>query len=297
MSRDFAAQPELTDNGGVKWRSSWSPSMVGGLIGLAVVGSVLFVSVAAPFLPFADPLSIDYRALLLPPSLEHPFGTDNLGRDVFSRTIYGARIDLQLGALTVLASMMVGICLGIAAGFYRGIVEVVIMRTVDALLGFPFLVLVLAIVAIVGPGLSGVYIGIIAVGWTVYARITFSEMLVLRERQFILAARTLGYSDARIIFRHALPNLVRANIAFMMSDVVLNILGLASLSYLGVGVAPPSPEWGALIASGQELLFTAWWVSIMPGVLIVVVGIGFSLLGEGLAEWFSVDTAGHRGPR
>jgi peptide/nickel transport system permease protein len=256
----------------------------GMIVGLVIVGTLLVASIAAPLLPLSDPLGVDYGARLLPPSFAHPLGTDNLGRDMLSRVVYGARIDLTLGFVTVACSMAIGIPLGMLAGFRRGVLEPVIMRTVDAFLAFPFLVLVLAVVAIVGPGLLGIYIGMIVVSWTVYARITFSEMVVLREAEFILAARTLGFSDARILLRHALPNILRANLSFAISDIVYNILALASLSYIGVGVQPPSPEWGSLIATGRDQLLSAWWISTLPGIAVVITGIGFALVGEGLAE-------------
>lgn len=259
-------------------------------IGLAIVGGLLVASILAPYLPFVPgPLEVDYHARLAPPSFAHLLGTDNLGRDMLARVIHGARIDLFVGFTTVFVSMCIGITLGVIAAHYRGLAEVLIMRTVDALLAFPFIVLILAIVAIIGAGLTGVFIGMIVVGWTVYARITYSEMLALRERQFILAARTLGYRDSRIIFRHAIPNLLRPNIAFSMSDVILNILGLASLSYLGAGVKPPEPEWGALIAAGQDVLLTGWWVAVLPGIAVVIAGLGFSLLGEGLSDLLRSD--------
>ena len=259
-------------------------------IGLAIVGGLLVASILAPYLPFVPgPLEVDYHARLAPPSFAHLLGTDNLGRDMLARVIHGARIDLFVGFTTVFVSMCIGITMGVIAAHYRGLAEVLIMRTVDALLAFPFIVLILAIVAIIGAGLTGVFIGMIVVGWTVYARITYSEMLALRERQFILAARTLGYRDSRIIFRHAIPNLLRPNIAFSMSDVILNILGLASLSYLGAGVKPPEPEWGALIAAGQDVLLTGWWVAVLPGIAVVIAGLGFSLLGEGLSDLLRSD--------
>ena len=138
--------------------------------------------------------------------------------------------------------------------------------------------------AIAGPGLTGAYIGVFAVGWALYARLTRGEMLVEREREYILAAKTLGYSTPRIVFRHALPNVLRASIVFSMADIVLNILLLSSLSYLGLGATPPSPEWGALVAEGQDVLLTAWWVATLPGLVIVLVGVGFSLIGDGIAD-------------
>ncbi|MDR3472104.1 MAG: ABC transporter permease [Devosia sp.] len=253
-------------------------------IGLFIVLATLLLSILAPYLPLSGPNDVDYHARLAPPSFSHFFGTDNLGRDMFSRVVYGAQIDLAVGFVTVAASMVIGVLMGLVAASFGGIVETIIMRVVDALLAFPFIVLVLAIVAVIGPGLTGVIIGMIGVGWTVYARITFSEMRALRERQFMLAAQTLGYRRSRILLRHALPNVLRPNIAFSISDVVLNILGLAGLSYLGAAVKPPTPEWGALISAGQAFLQTGWWISTLPGVAIVIVGIGFSLLGEGVAD-------------
>lgn len=253
-------------------------------IGLTIVLATLLLSILAPYLPLSGPNAVDYHARLAPPSFSHFFGTDNLGRDMFSRVVYGAQIDLAVGFVTVAASMVIGIPMGLVAASFGGVVETIIMRIVDALLAFPFIVLVLAIVAVIGPGLTGVIIGMIGVGWTVYARITFSEMRALRERQFMLAAQTLGYRRSRILLRHALPNVLRPNIAFSISDVILNILGLAGLSYLGAAVKPPTPEWGALISAGQAFLQTGWWISTLPGVAIVIVGLGFSLLGEGVTD-------------
>jgi peptide/nickel transport system permease protein len=262
------------------------PSLV---IGLTIVGGLALVSFLAPVLGIGNPFAINPKIRLQPPSLPHPFGTDELGRDMLVRVIYGARIDLTLGLITATISLLLGMAVGTFAGFYRGARETIIMRTVDAFLAIPFLVLVLAIVTVVGPGLLGVYIGIIAVSWTIYARITYSEMLSLRERQFIMSARTLGFSNRRILFRHALPNLARSNIAWFMSDIVANIVVLASLSYLGVGVQPPEPEWGALIAGGQNYLLTAWWISTIPGIVVVITGIGFVLLAEWVAEQIAGD--------
>ena len=230
------------------------------VVGLSIVLGIYALGLLAPLLNVGDPLKLDYDAALLPPSIAHPFGTDSLGRDMLTRVIYGARTDITLGFVCGIASMIIGMALGIYAGYFGGFRESLIMRTVDTVLSLPFLVLVLAIVAAVGAGLAGVYVAMIAVSWTIYARISFSEMRVLRERQFILAARTLAFSDARIVFRHALPNLLGPNIAWVISDIIANILGLAILSYLGVGVRPPEPEWGALIADGQIYMRSAWWI-------------------------------------
>jgi peptide/nickel transport system permease protein len=262
---------------------------VGGWVGLAILVGVAGLSVLAPLLPIPKPTDIQPAIALQPPSLGHPFGTDSLGRDMFSRVVNGVQVDLVLGIVTTYVSLAIGVLVGVFAGYYRGIREMVAMRLVDTLIAFPFLVLVLAIVGMVGPGLVGVYIGIIVVSWTVYARISYSEMLVLRERQFILAARTLGYGDLRIILRHAIPNLLRPNLVFSLSDVVLNILALASLSFLGVGVQPPTPELGSLIAGGQQYLLTAWWITTLPGFVVVLIGVAFALLGEAVADRLSVN--------
>jgi peptide/nickel transport system permease protein len=257
--------------------------------GVFIVAGFALLSFAAPLLPFQDPYAVDYQASLQSPSFAHLFGTDTLGRDMFSRVVYGSQVDLVLGFVTTYVSLILGMVAGAFAGYFRGLRETVVMRLSDTLISFPFLVLVLAIVAVVGPGLIGVYVGIVVVSWTVYARISYSEMLVLRERQFILAARTLGLSDSRVIFRHAIPNLLRPNLVFSVSDVVLNILALTALSYLGVGVKPPTPEWGALIASGQPYLLSAWWITTLPGLVVVVFGVGLIMLGEGVADRLSVD--------
>jgi peptide/nickel transport system permease protein len=163
------------------------------------------------------------------------------------------------------------------------------MRLVDLVIAFPLMVLVLALVAIMGSGLAGAYLGVILVSWALYARLTRGEMLVIRERQYILAAQALGFSTRRIIFRHAIPNLLRASLVFSMADIVLNILTLAALSYLGLGVQPPTPEWGAIVAEGQGHLRTAWWITTFSGLTIVLAGVGFSLIGDGIADRLGSD--------
>jgi peptide/nickel transport system permease protein len=211
-------------------------------------------------------------------------GTDNLGRDIFSRVVYAARVDLQIGFVTTYVPLVYGVILGAIAGYFGGWVDAVIMRLVDVVIAFPFLVLVIAILAVVGPGVKGIYIAVLAVAWAMYARLTRAEMLVLREQQFMLAGEALGFSRRRIIFRHAIPNLLRPNLVFSMADFVLNILLVASLSFLGLGVRPPTPEWGAMVAEGQNFLLNAWWITTLPGIVIVVVGIALSLVGDGLAD-------------
>lgn len=252
--------------------------------GVAIVGLVGLAALFAPLIAPSSPTAQDLANAFQPPSLEHLMGTDNLGRDIFSRVVYAARTDLQIGLIMTYIPLAAGVLLGAVAGYFGGWVDTVIMRLVDVVIAFPFLVLVIAILAVVGPGLKGMYIAVLSVGWSMYARLTRAEMLVLREQQFVLAAEALGFSRKRIIFRHGVPNLLRPNIVFSMADFVLNILLAASLSFLGLGVRPPTPEWGAMVSEGQNFLLNAWWITTLPGLVIVVVGIGLSLIGDGLAE-------------
>lgn len=254
--------------------------------GAAIVASIVLIAIVGPLITPFDPTTQNLLATLKPPSGTHPFGTDQFGRDVLSRTVSGLRVDIILGFVTTYVALIIGMALGLVAGYYRGWVDTVVMRGVDIMLALPFMVLVLAIVAVVGPGLSGVYLGLILLSWALYARLTRSEMLVLRDQQFMLAARSLGYSTPRILLRHALPNVLRPNFVFSTADIVINILVLASLSFLGVGVQPPNPEIGAIVADGQNYLLTSWWITTLPGVAIVIFGAGLSLIGDGLADRF-----------
>jgi peptide/nickel transport system permease protein len=255
-------------------------------VGVVLVAAVVLVALLANVVAGTPPNKQNLLETLQAPSGKHLFGTDQFGRDVFSRALHALRVDLVLGLVTTYVSMAFGIVLGAVAGYFRGWRESVIMRLVDVTIALPFIVLVLAIVAIVGPGLKGVYIGVMVVSWALYARLTRAEMLVLREQQFMVAARALGYSTPRILFRHALPHLVRPNLVFSMADIVLNILVLASLSFLGVGVQPPTAELGAIVADGQQYLLTAWWITTLPGLVLVLLGAGFSLVGDGIADRF-----------
>ena len=264
-------------------------------IGVAIVGLLTLAAVLAPVLFPQGPNHQDLLNTLQPPSLTYPFGTDNLGRDIFVRSIFAARIDLMVGLITTYVPLALGVFLGLLAGYRGGWLETVVMRAVDVVVAFPFIVLVIAVIAIVGPGLLGVYIGITVVGWALYARLTRAEVLILKEQQFVLAGKGLGYSQGRILFRHLLPNVIRPNLVFSTLDIVLNILVLASLSFLGLGVQPPTAEWGLMVADGQTFLLTAWWISTMPGLVIVLAGVGFSLVGDGLVDKFGQGWRGSAG--
>jgi peptide/nickel transport system permease protein len=261
-----------------RW-TNWTLWVGVGILGIVALAAI-FAPLVAPYAPNEQNLANAFQ----PPSWSHLMGTDNLGRDIFSRVVYAGRVDLQIGFITTYIPLVTGVVLGAVAGYLGGRVDTVIMRLVDVVIAFPFLVLVIAILAVVGPGLKGMYIAVLAVGWSMYARLTRAEMLVLREQQFILAAESLALSRRRIIFRHAVPNVLRPNLVFSMADFVLNILLAASLSFLGLGVRPPTAEWGAMVADGQNFLLNAWWITTFPGIVIVIVGISLSLIGDGLAE-------------
>lgn len=252
-------------------------------LGLAIVLGILVASLAVGAFG-VDPNRQNLLEVLQPPSFAHPFGTDNVGRDVFARVAAATWLDYKVGLIATYAPLAIGLVLGAVAGLLGGWVDAVIMRAVNVVIAFPFMIFVMAFVAVFGPGLTGVYVGLIVFGWALNARLTRAEMLVLREQQFVSAARTLGLPLRRVLFVHALPNLLRPNLVVSMASLVLNILALASLSYLGLGVQAPQPEWGAIVADGQNYLFTQWWLSTLPGLVIVLTGIGFSLIGDGLAD-------------
>jgi peptide/nickel transport system permease protein len=263
--------------------------------GVGIIGVIGLAAITAPVILPAGPDHQHLLDTLRSPSWSHPFGTDNLGRDIFTRTIYAARTDLMVGLITTYVPLVLGVLLGLIAGYRGGWLETAVMRAVDVVVAFPFIVLVIAVIAIVGPGLLGVYIGITVVGWALYARLTRAEVLVLKEQQFVLAAKSLGYSGSRVMFRHLLPNVIRPNLVFSTLDIVLNILVLASLSFLGLGVQPPAAEWGLMVSDGQTFLLTAWWLSTMPGLVIVLSGVGFSLIGDGLADRLEQGFRGRAG--
>jgi peptide/nickel transport system permease protein len=191
---------------------------------------------------------------------------------------------MMIGVLCVLFPWIVGVLLGCLGGYMGGWTDTIVMRTVDVFTAFPFLVLVIAIIAILGPGLTSMYVALTLAGWTAYTRIVRGEILVIKKSEYVQAARALGYSNSRIMFRHILPNVVTPAIVFAMADIILVILSTTALSFLGLGVQPPTPEWGSMIAEGRTFIMTAWWMVTFPGLAIMIVGLGFSLFGDGLAD-------------
>lgn len=254
-----------------------------------IIGAVIILlSLVLGFFPklFApyDPTAFDYMALLAPPNAAHLFGSDSFGRDVLSRVIYAYGLDLQIALFATLPGFVVGTIVGALVGYSGPWVQALFGRVVDAVITFPFIVLVIAIVAVLGPGLTNMYIAVGLVGWVFYARLVATEVAVQKRLDYADAGRVMGYTPFRIIFRHLLPNSITPAIVYWMTDMALAILLGSSLGYLGLGAQPPASEWGVQIADGKNFMNTAWWIAVFPGIAIVITGLGFSLLGDGLAE-------------
>jgi peptide/nickel transport system permease protein len=256
--------------------------------GLTLFALIVLAAVFAPLLTSADPLQQNLlEARLAPGSSGHLLGTDDLGRDVLSRILYGARVDVRVGVLAVLTPLVIGSVLGLLCGWWGRWFDTIVMRLVDIVVAFPFLVLVIALVFVLGQGTKSIYIAISAVGWVAYCRIVRGQVLVAKEQEYALAARASGLPTWRILLRHVLPNVILQAIVYAMSDIVLSILAIVTLSYLGLGVAPPSPEWGSMIAEGQNSLLTQWYLATIPGLCVVVVGLALALVADGLVNQFN----------
>ncbi len=258
------------------------------IAGLIMFGLMVAAAVFAPLLTPWDPLHQDILHARLPPfSPDHLLGTDTLGRDVLSRLLYGARVDLKIGVLAVVTPFVVGTALGLLAGWRGGWTDTVLMRTVDVVVAFPFYVLVISLVFVLGAGTTSIYLAISLVGWVAYCRIVRGQVLVAKEQEYALAAQASGLPTGRILFRHLLPNVVLQAIIYSMSDIVLTILAIVTLSYLGLGVPPPTPDWGTMIADGQDYLTTQWYLTTIPGLCVVWVGISLALVADGLVQQFN----------
>ena len=259
--------------------------IVGGGLLLIIMLASIFAAQISPY----DPIAQNLRNTLQPPSFVHPFGTDNFGRDIFSRVLHAAKLDVTIGFLCVLFPWILGSILGAISGYVGGIVDTIVMRTVDTFMAFPFLIMAIGAIAVLGPGVTSMCIALTLSGWSIYARIVRAEVLVARKSDYVLAARALGYPDRRILLRHILPNVITPTIIFAVTSMVLVILSTITLSFLGLGVPPPTPTWGSMIAEGKNFIFTAWWIITLPGIAIVVVGLALSLLGDGVAALLRGD--------
>ena len=253
-------------------------------IGIGLLSLIILLAISAPWISRHSPTALDLSQALRAPSASHPFGTDQFGRDVFSRTLYAARIDLMVAFVIVGVAFVTGTAVGILAGWLGGWFDGIVMRTIDVALAFPFLVLVIAIVGIRGPGLSSLFVGVSIVAWVFYARLVAGEVRVVKREEYIRAARASGFSSLRILVRHLLPNVITQPLVYASSDLVYALLLGASVSFLGLGVQPPTPEWGAMVLDGKTFLTSQWWIAFFPGLAIMVTGLAFALIGDGLAD-------------
>lgn len=254
-----------------------------GMIGLGVILIVCFVAVFAPFFANGNGLRMELAKFLSPPSAEHPLGMDNFGRDILDRLIFGSRVALGIGAVATLLNMVFGGFLGLIGGYFRGVPDAVIMRLLEIVNSIPFLVLVLLIVSLWGAGIATLII-VLGVFGLQPARIIRSEVLSVREEDYILAARAIGAPTLRIIIRHVLPNAIASLLVVTTMTIGVNIIVVAGLSFLGFGVRPPMPSWGAMLQQAQEFMRSAWWMSIYPGLCIIITVFGFNILGDSLRD-------------
>ena len=259
------------------------------LVGGVLVGSIALAAVLAPWLAPYDPSAQAIVRRLRPPiwaagTLEHVLGTDSLGRDVLSRLLFGARVSLLVGLSAVAVQGAVGTVLGLTAGYFKGRVDLLIMRLADLQLSIPPLVLAIGVIAVLGSSLTNIILILGLTGWPYYGRLVRSEVLSIRERDFVLAARAVGASDSTILWRHVFPNVTTSLTVAATFAVPLMIIAEASLSFLGLGVPPSVPTWGSMVADGRDFLGTAWWIATLPGIAILLTVLGINLFGDGLRD-------------
>jgi peptide/nickel transport system permease protein len=262
----------------------------GAVFGSIMVLGVIVSAIFAPLLSPHDPILSDVDKRLLPPIGQagadpgYLLGTDYLGRDIVSRLIYGARISLVVSISAVAFSAILGTIIGLISGFYGGMIDSIFMRLADVQLAFPFILLAIAIIAVLGPSLQNIVIVMAITGWVIYARVVRAEILSLREKEFVIATRALGGSNGRIIFQHLLPNVVPQCIVIVTLEMARMIIMEAALSFLGLGIQPPTPTWGGMLADGRVYLATSWWLATFPGLVIMLVVLGINLLGNWLRD-------------
>jgi len=284
LKLDPLAQPGpwLVLQGLIRLRLRQFPKKV--YIGGTMMAFVLVVAVFAPLLAPYNPLAQNIDKALEPPTLQHLFGTDQFGRDVLSRTIFSTRLDLAIAIVGTVLPFLLGCSLGLLAGYFGGWLDIIIGRLVDVIIAFPGIVLIIAFIALLGNNLINLFLALTLTDWTNYTRLIRGEVLFVKNYQFVQAARALGYSNWRILLVHILPNVITPAILFLMLDIVATVLLVTSLSYIGLGPQPPTPEWGAMIAEARPILFLAWWVALFPGLAIIATGLGLAIFGDGLAD-------------
>jgi peptide/nickel transport system permease protein len=258
-------------------------------VGVVMLAVLVAAALGATLLTRYDPTALDVASALQPPGGRHWFGTDQYGQDVFSRVLHAGRVDLLIGLVLVGVALVVGSTVGILSAWRGGWLDALVQRVIDIGFAFPFLVLVIAMVGLRGPGLSSLFLAVSLVAWITYARLVRTEVRVVRDLDYVTAATVSGFSTLRVLTRHVLPNVAGQLVVFASSDFVYAVLAGASVSYLGLGVQPPTPEWGAMVQAGQNFIGQQWWIAFFPGVAIVYLGIAFALLGDGLAELLGVS--------
>lgn len=277
-------EPQLYEGGkmtsGLKriWNT---PSL---LVGMIMFAALILLTVFIPYISPYDPSEQNLSAFLQPPSAEHWLGTDQLGRDLFTRLIYAARTDLKIMVLAEIIPFCTGVFLGMLAGYYGKWVDTVITLLSDTLIAFPFYLIVIIVAFASGAGERGIYITFILVGWIVFARVVRGLSASFRNQEWVASAQTLGLPGVRIILRHLLPNVLPQAVVVLMTDMIGLLVAIVTLGYLGIGITPPTPDWGTMISDGQPFITTAWWLSAVPGFAVVYTGIALSLLGDGLAD-------------
>jgi peptide/nickel transport system permease protein len=254
------------------------------IAGAAVLGTLITLALLAPWIDRYPPLQQNLTEILQNPSWQHWLGTDQLGRDVWSRLLWAGRFDLATGFLVVLIPITVGTIIGTLAGYYKGWADTVLSRIIDVVMAFPYYVLIITLVFAVGKGIQGIFIAFALTDWVTYARTVRSSTLVVGRLGWSAAAKGGGLSDGRILTRHVLPNTITQAIVYATSDIVYVILAVVTLGYLGLGIQAPQPDWGSMIFDGQAFMTTKWWLATIPGLCVVATGIGLSLLGDGLAD-------------
>lgn len=264
-----------------------------GLLGAIIIICVIILGVAGHWIAPYDPTFAEFNKKLLPPlSKGHLLGTDQLGRDILSRIIDGTKISLIIGVATVAIAGLLGMAIGIIAGFFRGWVDTVLMRIVDVILSFPFILLVLIINAVLGTGLQNIIISLVLSGWVVYARVVRSEVLALREKEFILSCVATGVPKWEIIVKHIVPNLFTPIIVLSSLQIASYIIAEASVSFLGFGVQPPQAAWGNMLSEGRDYIFSAWWLITFPGIALVITALGVNLFGDWLRDVLDPELKG-----
>ncbi len=258
-------------------------------IGLFMMGIMVTLAVCAPLITHYDPYELNLGIALLAPCAEHPFGTDQIGRDVLARVLYAGRVDLSVMVLAEIAPFVIGTFLGMAAGYFGGKTDWIISLCIDTFIAFPYYLLVIVVAFATGAGIRGIFITFMLVGWLLYARVAKGMTASLRTLEWVDAARLQGFSGLRIILKEILPNVLPQSVVVLMTDMAGLLVMIVTLGYLGIGISAPTPDWGTMISEGQVMMSSAWWISVIPGLAVVLTGIALSFIGDGLADLWRED--------